>query len=146
MLKTRECKIQYKDNFKFKNTSLFTKLLIKKSKHFKKINLLINNVEFKQSSEDKDYHIFDISSIRDICRQSLGYDKYENDLIRIETTFTYENLKAINFYTGLSLEILRNSIFSQDLEIHFKPLTTKSPSDIGDIIMIEEYVVSDIQK
>jgi hypothetical protein len=37
MLKTRECKLQHKDSFKFKNTSLFTKLLIKKSKHFKKI-------------------------------------------------------------------------------------------------------------
>lgn len=145
MLKTRECKLQHKDNFKFKNTSLFTKLQIKKSKSFKKINLLINGIEFKQTSEDKDFHIFDVKHIRDYCRDALGLDQHENDLIRIETSFVYENLKAINFYSKLPLELLKNSIFSQDLEIRFKPLTVKSPSEIGDIFMVEEYVVSDIQ-
>jgi hypothetical protein len=107
---------------------------------------VINGIEFKQTSEDKDFHIFDIKLLRDYCREALGFDQHENDLIRIETSFVYENLKAINFYSKLPLDLLRNSIFSGDLEIRFKPLTVKSPSEIGDILMVEEYVVSDIQK
>lgn len=137
---TREFRCEKKDNYKFKNVSLFTLLKVIRPKH-SEILLYINGVELKPTSETRNLVIFDVLKIREHCREVLGETVEENELYRLETTFVYNSLKAMSHYSKISTELLANSIFSDDLEIYFKVISKHS---IPSIDVQEDYVVSDI--
>jgi hypothetical protein len=138
----REFRCESRDNFKFKNISLFSRLKVAKLKHTD-IQLYINGVNIKPTSQTNKWIIFDVESIRNHCRDVLGETVEENDLYRLENTFVYNSLKAMSYYTSLSHDILSKTIFSDELEIYFK---VSSKYQIGSIDVTEEYVVSDIHK
>lgn len=139
---TREFRCEQKDNYKFKNVSLFTLLKVIRPKH-SEIILCINGVDIKPTSETRNLAVFDVSKIRSHCREVFGETPEENDLYRLETTFVYNSLKAMSHYTKVSTDLLANSIFSDELEIYFKVICKHS---IPSIDVQEDYVVSDVHK
>jgi len=144
-ISTREIKCEVKDNYKFKNVSLFTSLKVVKNEkeRLKKICLCINNVDIIPTSETAEHYVFDVKILREYNRDVFGFTEEEHELIRLETTFVYNSLKAISHYRNSSTDLLSNSIFSDELEIYFKVACSTTPAFIT---VEEEYVVSDIHK
>ena len=142
---TREIKCEVKDNYKFKNVSLFTSLKVVKNEkeRLKKICLCINNVDILPTSETAYHYVFDVKILREYNRDVFGFTEEEHELIRLETTFVYNSLKAISHYKNASTDLLSNSIFSDELEIYFKVACSTIPAFIT---VEEEYVISDIHK
>lgn len=130
------------ENFKFKNTSLFTSLKVKKFKG-NAISLSINGIKFPHTTVTNKYVIFDSAAIRNSCREVLGMTEEENNYIRLEQTFMYNSLSAMSHYKNIPLDILDNSIFSEDLEIRFIVDIKNPPSTIE---VNETYIVSDIHR
>ena len=114
---TREIKCEVKDNYKFKNVSLFTSLKVVKNEKekLKKICLSINKVDILPTSETEDRYVFDVKILREYNRDVFGFTEEEHELIRLETTFVYNSLKAISHYKNASTDLLSNSIFSDEL-------------------------------
>lgn len=139
---TREFRCEKKDNYKFKNVSLFTLLKVIRPKH-SDIIICINGVDIRPTSETRNLAVFDVSKIRGHCREVFGETPEENDLYRLETTFVYNSLKAMSHYSKVSTELLSNSIFSDELEINFKVIC-KYP--VQSIDVQEDYIVSDVHK
>jgi len=110
----REFKCHQNENFKFKNTSLFTSLKVKKIKGAV-ISLSINGIKFEE----------------------------ENNYIRLEQTFMYNSLSAMSHYKNISLDVLNDAIFSEDLGILFIVETKNPPLTIE---VCETYIVSDIHR
>lgn len=131
-----------KEQYKFKNTSLFTSLKVKKIKDTA-ISIIINGVKFPYSKKTNAFVIFDVADIRNACRDALGMNEEENNLIRLEQTFVYNSLSSMSHYKNIPVNTLDNAIFSEDLEIKFKLDGPLQPSAID---VTETYIVSDIHK
>jgi hypothetical protein len=131
-----------KEQYKFKNTSLFTSLKVKKIKDTA-ISIIINGVKFPYSKKTNAFVIFDVADIRNACRDALGMNEEENNLIRLEQTFVYNSLSSMSHYKNIPVSTLDNAIFSEDLEIKFKLDGPLQPSAID---VTETYIVSDIHK
>uniref|UniRef100_A0A6C0HDV6 Uncharacterized protein n=1 Tax=viral metagenome TaxID=1070528 RepID=A0A6C0HDV6_9ZZZZ len=138
----REFKCYQNENFKFKNTSLFTSLKVKKIKGAV-ISIIINGITFSSTKDTNKYIIFDTTDIRNHCREVLGLTEEENNYIRLEQTFMYNSLNALSHYKNISLDILDNAIFSEDLEIRFIVEIKNPPLTIE---VCETYIVSDIHR
>ena len=138
----REFKCHQNENFKFKNTSLFTSLKVKKIKGAV-ISLSINGVKFSSTKDTNKYIIFDTKEIRNSCRDVLGMTEEENNYIRLEQTFMYNSLSAMSHYKNISLDVLNDAIFSEDLGILFIVETKNPPLTIE---VCETYIVSDIHR
>jgi|688.fasta_scaffold120906_2 hypothetical protein len=138
----REFKCHQNENFKFKNTSLFTSLKVKKIKGAV-ISLSINGIKFSSTKDTNKYIIFDTKEIRNSCRDVLGMTEEENNYIRLEQTFMYNSLSAMSHYKNISLDVLNDAIFSEDLGILFIVETKNPPLTIE---VCETYIVSDIHR
>jgi hypothetical protein len=138
----REFRCLQNENYKFKNTSLFTCLKVKKIKNVI-VRIIINGVTFSHTNETNKFLVFDAEKIRQLCKESLGFDEYENDLIRLEETFKYNSLSAMAHYKSYPIDILNKTIFSDELEIRFDVSSKNLPSNIE---VTELYVVSDIHR
>jgi len=138
----REFRCNQNENYKFKNTSLFTCLKVKKIKNVT-VYLIINDVKFTHTNETNKFYIFDVKRIREMCREAVGLTDEENDLIRIEATFVYNSFVAMTHYKNAVGNTLADSIFSDDLEIRFEVVSKNPPSTID---VTETYVVSDVHK
>lgn len=138
----REFRCNQTENYKFKNTSLFTSLKVKKIKNVT-VYLIINDVKFNHTNETNKFYIFDVKRIREMCREALGLTEEENDLIRIETSFVYNSFVAMSHYKHITGNIFANSIFSDDLDIHFEVVSKNPPSSIE---VVENYAVSDVHR
>lgn len=139
---TREFKCHQNENYKFKNTSLFTSLKVKTVKGIV-VHLVINGVKFSYTKSTNKFYVFDIAVIRNICRDSLGMTEEENNLIRLENTFGYNSLSAMSHYKTIPIDTLNNSIFSEDLEIRFELEGKNLPQTIE---VVETYIVSDVHR
>jgi len=137
----REFRCNQSENYKFKNTSLFTCLKVKKIKNVT-VYLIINDVKFTHTNETNKFYIFDVKRIREMCREAVGMTDEENELIRIETTFVYNSFVAMTHYRNVT-GTLANSIFSDDLDIRFEVVSKNPPSNIE---VVETYAVSDVHK
>lgn len=138
----REFRCNQAEKYKFKNTSLFTSLKVKKIKNVT-VYLIINGVKFSHTNETNKFYIFDTKHIREMCREAVGLTDEENELIRIETSFVYNSFVAMTHYKNIRPEVLSNSIFSDDLDIHFDVVSKNPPSSIE---VTETYAVSDVHK
>jgi len=138
----REFNCHQNENYKFKNTSLFTSLKVKKIKGAV-ISLNINGVLLSSTNDTNKYVIFDTATIRNSCRETLGMTEQENNYIRLEQTFMYNSLSAMGHYRNISLDVLDNAIFSEDLDIRFVVETKNPPLTIE---VCETYIVSDIHR
>jgi hypothetical protein len=138
----REFRCLQTENYKFKNTSLFTSLKVKKIKNVV-INIVINGVRFSHTNETNKFLIFDAEKIRRYCKESLGFDEHENNLIRLEETFKYNSLAAMSHYKSYPIDVFNKTIFSDELQINFDVSSKNLPSDIE---VTENYIVSDIHK
>ncbi len=117
---TRTFKIQKKDGYAYKNTSCIQLIKIKRHRQIRNLLLSINGVIIKHSNADTNYWYWDFSAIRNEIRSYLGESLYENDCMRLETMFTYNQLKAIQHYT-LNYTELTTSIFTNECTVQFIP-------------------------
>jgi hypothetical protein len=138
----RDFKCHQNENYKFKNTSLFTSLKVKKIKGAV-ISLSINGIKFSSTNDTNKYVIFDTAAIRNSCRDVLGMTEEENNYIRLEQTFMYNSLSAMSHYKNIPLDILNDAIFSEDLEIRFIVEIKNQPLTIE---VNETYIVSDVHR
>jgi len=140
--------------FKYKHTSLISELNVCHPKYYNKthkikdIKLFINDVEIKLSkplSENPMFITWNFKDIREYIR-NLDPDNEEEVLLkRLEQTFVYNGLKAIQFYSGLNHDDLANTIFTLDLDIYFKlDCSAKNPPKA--IPISDRYITSDIRK
>jgi hypothetical protein len=121
---------------------LFTSLKVKKIKGAV-ISLSINGIKFSSTKDTNKYIIFDTKEIRNSCRDVLGMTEEENNYIRLEQTFMYNSLSAMSHYKNISLDVLNDAIFSEDLGILFIVETKNPPLTIE---VCETYIVSDIHR
>lgn len=118
-IQTRNYFLTAKERFGFKNTCVVSKLEVKRSRYVRNIQLCINGVKFDPTSSDTQSFFFDMQKIRENCRDALGLSEEETTLIAIESTFMYNQLKAIQYYTKLSKAELNNSVFTSELMVYF---------------------------
>lgn len=149
LLNVRDTRVYAEKKFKYTNNSLFTRLKVKrpnlsnKKNKISNIKLIINDVEIKPTSISDDFWIWDVYTLRNDIRDLFPETDEEVLLKRIENTFVYNGLRAIQFYNGLTHDELANSIFSLELDIYFNFTAINSPKYLD---IIETYIQSDIRK
>ena len=145
----RDTRVYSEKNFKYTNQCLFTRLKVKrpqltnKKNKITNIKLVINDIELKPTSIHDDFWIWDVYQLRNDIRDLFPETEQDVSLKRLESTFVYNGLKAIQFYNGLTHNELSNSIFTIDLEMYFKFTAINSPKYLD---IIETYIQSDIRK
>jgi hypothetical protein len=138
----RTYKLEKRTEFKFRNVCLLKSLKIKKTREIRNIVMVINGVQLKPSKTNANNLFFDIEPIRTHMRDVLGMDEEENDLIRLETTFVYNDLQAMSFYKNIDHKLLKNYLFiNEDIQITFKVTAAKIPDYLD---VEEEYIISDL--
>lgn len=148
-LKTRDTRVYQEKKFKYTNQSLFTNIQVKRPKltnnknKISNIKLVINDVYIKPTSITDEFWIWDVNTIRNNFRELFPESEEEVSFKRLENTFVYNGLRAIQFYSGISHEDLANSIFTLELDISFDFIAINTPKYLD---MIETYVTSDIRK
>ena len=118
--KTRTFKIQKKDAYAYKNTSCIQSIKVKRHRQVRNLLLSINGVGIMPSKADTNYWYWDFGVIRKQIREYLGDTPYENECMRLETMFTYNQLKAIQHYS-LNYTQLSTSIFTNECMLQFVP-------------------------
>jgi hypothetical protein len=142
--KSRDFIIKSTDNYKYKNTCVFTSIKIKRVKFVKKIFMVINEVEISPTEITKNYWIWNVKSLREYIDNLDPESDYDVLLKRLEATFVYNGLKSISFYSNVSNEELASSIFTMDLNINFKLLLEGTANKPKQLDVIEQYYQSDI--
>jgi hypothetical protein len=138
--KERSFKIYKKEEYAYKNTSCIKSITITRPRNVKYMLLAINGVTIEPSSANPSSWTWDFKVIREKIRDLFGETKHETNLLALETTFTYNALKAIQHYT-LPNDDLKSSIFTSGLIVQFVP---SSPS--AEILEASETVyISDQQ-
>lgn len=139
---TRTYKLDKRNDFKFRNICLLKSIKINKNREIRNISMIINDVEIKPTKINANNVIFDIELMRKHMRDVLGMDDEENNLIRLETTFVYNDLQAMSFYKNVDHKILKNYLFvNEDLQITFKVTAAKIPDYLD---AEEQYIISDL--
>ena len=105
--------------YKYQNKCVVTSIKIKRVKYAKKVFIVINDVEIAPSQTTKQYWIWDVKTIRDFINDLDPESDYDILLKRLERTFVYNGMRSIQFYSNVSNEELKSSIFTLDLEIKF---------------------------
>ena len=122
--KERSIKSYKKEEYAYKNTSCIKSITINRPRNVKYMLLAINGVTIEPSSATPSSWTWDFKVIREKIRDLFGETKHETNLLALETTFTYNSLKAIQHYT-LTSEELKSSVFTSGLIVQFVP---SSPS------------------
>jgi hypothetical protein len=139
---TRTYKLDKRNEFKFRNVCLLKSIKINKNREIRNISIIINEVEIKPTKINANNVIFDIELIRKHMRDVLGMDEEENNLIRLETTFVFNDLQAISFYKNVDHKLLKNFLFvNEDIKITFNVTAAKIPDYLD---VEEEYIISDL--
>lgn len=122
--KDRSFKIYKKEEYAYKNTSCIKSITITRPRNVKYMLLAINGVTIEPSSANTSSWTWDFKVIREKIRDLFGETKHETNLLALESTFTYNALKAIQHYT-LTNDDLKSSVFTSGLIVQFVP---SSPS------------------
>lgn len=129
--------------YKYQNKCVITSIKIKRVKFTKKIYMIINDVKLPPTQSTKQYWIWDIRTIRDNIFD-LDPESEEDVLLkRLENTFVYNGLRSIQFYSNVSNEELRSSIFTDELDIKFMLHFDTNYTFPKKIEAIEHYFQSD---
>ena len=138
----RTYKLDKRTNFKFRNVCLLKSIKIKKTREIRNIIMIVNGVEINPTKINANNVIFNIEDMRNHMREVLGLDEEEHNLIRLETTFVYNDLQAMSFYKSIDHKKLKNYLFvNEETQITFKVSAAKIPDDLD---VEEEYIVSDL--
>ena len=139
---TRTYKLDKRNDFKFRNICLLKSIKINKNREIRNISIIINDVEIKPTKINANNVIFDMELMRKHMRDVLGMDDEENNLIRLETTFVFNDLQAISFYKNVDHKLLKNFLFvNEDIKITFNVTAAKIPDYLD---VEEEYIISDL--
>jgi hypothetical protein len=139
---TRTYKLDKRNDFKFRNICLLKSIKINKNREIRNISMIINEVEIKPTKINANNVIFDMQELRTHMRDVLGMDEEENNLIRLETTFVYNDIQAMSFYKNVDHKLLKNYLFvNEDLQITFKVTAAKTPDYLD---AEEQYIISDL--
>ena len=130
--------------YKYQNKCVITSVKIKRVKFTKKIYMVINDVEIPPTESTKQYWIWDIRKIRDDIDE-LDPETDEDVIFkRLENTFVYNGLRSIQFYSNVSNEELKSSIFTDELDIKFVLHIDSNYIAPKKIEAIEHYFQSDV--
>jgi hypothetical protein len=140
----RSFQIYIDNNYEYKNTSLISFLSIQRPKSFSSysnsdstqstIYMCINDVNIPPTFTDNKIFSWDFEIIRENIRNIIiPESEQEQLLMRLESTFAYNSLRAISFYNGLTPDQLDSSVFTLDLAIRFKVIVVEKPNPINDI-------------
>jgi hypothetical protein len=140
--------------FRYKHTSLISDLNVyypqyyNKKHRIKNIKLFINDVEIKLHKPNPSNNVLMNWNFKDIREHIRNLDpENEDDILlkRLEQTFVYNGLKAIQFYSNLTHDDLANTIFTLDLDIYFE-FICDSNNPPKKIPISDNYIISDIKK
>jgi hypothetical protein len=130
--------------YKYQNKCVITSIKIKRVKFTKKIYMIVNDVKLPPTESTKQYWIWDIRTIRDNIFE-LDPETDEDVLLkRLENTFVYNGLRSIQFYSNVSNEELKSSIFTDELDIKFMLHVDTNYTSPKKIEAIEHYFQSDV--
>jgi hypothetical protein len=140
---TRTYKLDKRNEFKFRNVCLLKGLKIKKTREIRNVTMIVNDIEITPTKTNANNFIFDIENMRNHMREVLGLDEQEHNLIRLETTFVYNDLQAMSFYKNIDHKKLKNFLFvNEELKITFKVSAARFPDYLD---VEEEYIISDLK-
>ena len=105
--------------YKYQNKCVITSLKIKRVKYAKKVFIVVNDVEIAPSQTTKQYWIWDLKTIREYIDELDPESDYDILLKRLERTFVYNGMRSIQFYSNVSNDELKSSVFTLDLDIKF---------------------------
>ena len=139
----RSFQIYIDNNYEYKNTSLISFISIQRPKSFASFNpnkpgstifMCINQVNIPPTFTDNKIFSWDFEIIRENMRNIIiPESEQEQLLVRLESTFAYNSLRAISFYNDITSEQLNNSVFTLDLDIRFKVIVVEQPNLLNDI-------------
>ena len=146
-VKTRSTFVRLDTNWKYVNVGMVCNWKVLKVPNLVKIAVKINEVLVYPSEVTDDHFIFDFGSLRKSWFEMLGNTSRECDLLALEDACMYAQLTALHHYSQSPKDVLRGSIFTEDMSIFFvpewKPRTKDHPNKLE---IVEEHVVSDIHK
>ena len=134
--------LKLEEYFAFKNTCLLKRISIKRTRGIKHIQLNINGLFFDPTKTSIDSIEFDMEEIRKRCNEVLGLTQEENDLLRLDEYFRYNQLRAIQYYSTCTKEQLNTSIFTSELTLFFK---VNASEQIKRLEVTETSYKSDVQ-
>jgi hypothetical protein len=142
--------VKAENYFKYVNIALIRKWKIERNiPNVIDVQISINRVLIKPSEKTDQHFIFDFPTLRSRWFDLLGNTTTECDLLALEDLCMLKQLEAIGHYAQVPKEMLRGSLFTNELEIVFVPIMKERTRGIPKntkLEVIEEYFISDIHK
>ena len=130
-------------NYAYTNVGLISYLTVKRQNSIRSIHLIINGIGIPPTKMSDTEYEWNIYQIRQDFRNTIPMTQDENEKRRLETTFVFCGLQAIQYYSGLQSSDLESTIFTNDLTIYF---SVDSKSTVKHLDISEVYYISNAHK
>ena len=120
---TRKSYFKLDQNYVYTNVCLLKSIEIFKQDDCPLFSLSINGIIIDPSLATKTSYIWNASDVRNILRNDFDNNNY----IKLESTLTYNSLKALDYYSEVDNDLFQDCFFTKELLIQLHPSSGKAP-------------------